>query len=159
MPRAPDQRSEGLLRRSPRAILPVGGHKGFGLGVMVEMLAGALTGGGCSRLGLSQLEQALFTITIDPAPLSARGCLCRRSPTIHRVRQKLAHGVAGRRDPHAGRARGAHPRHATRDGIELDDTTWGQITAAAKSLGISEQDAQAILASKWVPELTAGTAS
>ena len=33
---------------------------------MVEMLAGALTGGGCSRSGVPRLEQAMFMITIDP---------------------------------------------------------------------------------------------
>ena len=33
----------------PGAILPFAGHKGYGLGILCEVLAGALTGGGCSN--------------------------------------------------------------------------------------------------------------
>ena len=33
----------------PGAILPIAGHKGYGLAILCEVLAGALTGGGCSN--------------------------------------------------------------------------------------------------------------
>src|SRR5262249_40847919 len=33
----------------PGAILSIAGHKGYGLAVLCEVLAGALTGGGCSN--------------------------------------------------------------------------------------------------------------
>ena len=33
----------------PGSLIPVGGHKGFALGLIVDILSGALSGGGCSR--------------------------------------------------------------------------------------------------------------
>ena len=44
------------------AILPFGGHKGYGLGLVAEILAGALTGGGCSVPGKTLLEQGMLSI-------------------------------------------------------------------------------------------------
>ncbi len=53
----------------PGAILPFGGHKGYGLGVVTEILAGALTGGGCTKPGVTRLEQGMLSIVLDPAVL------------------------------------------------------------------------------------------
>lgn len=57
LPRASILREDGtlsddpaeFLRSSQRAMLPFGGFKGFGLAVVIELLAGALTGGGCHK--------------------------------------------------------------------------------------------------------------
>ena len=49
--RATDRRPSGVLCLAPGAILPLGGHKGFALGVIVEVLAGASRAGSCSRPG------------------------------------------------------------------------------------------------------------
>ena len=54
------------------AILPFGGHKGYGLGLMVEFLAGALTGGECSGPGKSRLQQGMLSVFIDPSKLLAQ---------------------------------------------------------------------------------------
>src|SRR5208283_5738186 len=56
----------------PGAILPLGGHKGFALGVIVEVLAGALSGGSCSRPGTKAVSNNLLAIVIDPPRLRAR---------------------------------------------------------------------------------------
>src|SRR5262249_56590135 len=40
----------GVLYREPRgSILPLGNYKGFGLGLLLDVFAGALSGGQCSR--------------------------------------------------------------------------------------------------------------
>jgi len=120
----------------PGAILTVGGHKGFGLGVMVEMLAGALTGGGCSRLGVPRLEQAMFTITIDPRKFQSEDTFAGE------VRQYIDFVKSSRTVTPGGeilmpgepeeRCRAAR----TANGIELDEMTWNQITEVAKSLNV-----------------------
>ncbi len=48
------------------AILPAGGHKGFALSLLVEILGGALTGAGCVSLGVSP-GNGLVLVAIDPA--------------------------------------------------------------------------------------------
>ncbi len=120
----------------PGAILPVGGHKGFGLGVMVEMLAGALTGGGCSRSNVPRLEQAMFTITIDPRRFQSDDAFAsevqqyidfvKSSRTVSPGGEILMPGEPEERSRAARTARG----------IELDDMTWGQLTATGESLGV-----------------------
>lgn len=35
----------GVIQQSSRALLPFGEHKGFGLALMIEMMAGILSGG------------------------------------------------------------------------------------------------------------------
>ncbi len=51
----------------PGAIKPFGGHKGYGLGIIAEILAGAVTGSGCSRVGADRLLNGMLSIVIDPA--------------------------------------------------------------------------------------------
>jgi uncharacterized oxidoreductase len=130
----------------PGAILPFGGHKGYGLGIMVEMLAGALTGGGCSRLGVPRLEQAMLTIAIDPRKFQPEDAFAaevrqyidfvKSSRTVMPGGEILMPGEPEERNRTA----------RTRDGIELDDMTWGQITDTANSLGISATEIQKLIA-------------
>jgi hydroxycarboxylate dehydrogenase B len=124
----------------PGAILPVGGHKGFGLGVMVEMLAGALTGGGCSRTGVPRLEQAMFTITIDPLKFQNEDTFA------NEVRQYIDFVKSSRTvTPDGEILMPGEPEELTRfartaRGIELDDMTWGQITQVAETLKVPVSD-------------------
>ena len=56
------------------AILPVGGHKGSGLSVIIELLAGALTGGGCTAPGSENakvLRNNMFSLVLRPDLLGA----------------------------------------------------------------------------------------
>jgi uncharacterized oxidoreductase len=114
------------------------GHKGYGLALVVEVLAGALTGGGCVRpidyLHTTQnsfvvmaidinLFHALheFTAVVDgllayvktASPLDPDGkVLFPNEPEINERRRRLA------------------------EGIPLDDETWQQIVQAALGVGI-----------------------
>ena len=52
------------------ALLPFGadvGYKGFGLSMIVDILAGALSGAGCSNPDQKKVGNAFFGIVIDPA--------------------------------------------------------------------------------------------
>src|SRR5207248_7762827 len=51
----------------PGAILPIAGHKGYGLAVLCEILAGALTGGGCSNpANAARVLNGMLSIYVDP---------------------------------------------------------------------------------------------
>jgi uncharacterized oxidoreductase len=119
------------------AILPFGGHKGYGLGLVAEILAGALTGGGCSVEGKTLLEQGMLSIYVDPAKLQTPGSLfeeIRRYVDFVKSSRPTTPGgevlVPGEIENRNRAARG--------NGLELDDTTWGQIVEAAKSVGVED---------------------
>ena len=54
-------------RTGTGAVRAMGEHKGSGISFMIELLAGALTGGGCSRPGHKTLENNMLSILLDPA--------------------------------------------------------------------------------------------
>src|SRR5205807_8934658 len=52
----------------PGAILPIAGHKGYGLAVLCEVLAGALTGGGCSNPAhADRVVNGMLSVYLDVA--------------------------------------------------------------------------------------------
>ena len=123
----------------PGALLPFGGHKGYGLGLVTEILAGALTGGGCTQPGKSRLEQGMLTIIIDPARLVERNEFfdeIRRYVDFVRSAEK-ASPDAEILMPGEMEARNDAERRAA--GIELDEKTWSQITETARSLDVQQQ--------------------
>ena len=101
------------------------------------MLAGALTGGSCSHFGVDRVANNMLSIIFDPAFFQSADGFSAGDPRLHHPRQELEDRDAGRRDPHARRARSAASRRKLREGIEIDDTTWSQIVATGESLGVS----------------------
>lgn len=129
----------------PGAILPLGGHKGYSLSVLAEVLAGALTGGGCSHFGVDRVANNMLSIFFDPAffrsdddfaaEVAAFITHVKSARTITPDGEILMPG-----EPEArSRARNL------REGIELDPTTWGQIVATCESLGLDVPEARASL--------------
>src|SRR5207237_7979153 len=56
----------------PGAILSIAGHKGYGLAVLCEVLAGALTGGGCSNPEKAdRVVNGMLSIYLDPGCFQA----------------------------------------------------------------------------------------
>lgn len=120
----------------PGAILPFGGYKGYGLGIVTEILAGALTGSGCTVPGKTQLEQGMLSILLDPAtfqvgdelPAEARRFVdfVKSSEKVSPDAEILMPGDIERRN----RA------ERTAKGIELDDKTWSQIEGVAAAVKV-----------------------
>ena len=67
----------------------MGGHKGYGLSVIAEVLAGALTGGTCSHFGVDRVANNMLSIILDPAVFqstdgfSARSTASSRTSRVH----------------------------------------------------------------------------
>jgi len=120
------------------SILPFGGHKGYGLGLVAEILAGALTGGGCSASGKKQLEQGMLSIYIDPQQLGTPG------PIFEEIRRYVDFVRSSRPlDPNGavmvpGEVEDRN-RAAQRNGVDLDETSWAQLVDAARSAGVPDE--------------------
>ena len=119
------------------AILPMGGHRGYGLCLIAELLAGALTGSGCSVPGKQHLEQGMLSIYIDPQRLGDPG-------PIYAEIGRFVEWVQSSRpvDPDQpvvipGEIE-QRTRAERRQGLELDETTWKQIVEAARSCDVPE---------------------
>jgi len=131
----------GVLYTTPAgALLPLGGalgHKGYGLGVMVDVLAGALTGALCSHPEAKTVGNAMLILAIridafapkehyyeevDKLVSALKSC-----PSAKGFKEVLLPGEIERRV--------AEQRLA--QGIEIDDETWREILQAAQELGIA----------------------
>jgi hydroxycarboxylate dehydrogenase B len=132
----------GVLYHDPRGtILPLGGaqaYKGFGIGLLLDMFAGGLSGGPCSRPGVPLLGgNAVFFQVLDAEQFAGAEHFrrevtdlaesVRTCPRAEGVAEILLPGDPERRE----RAR------RRRDGIRLDEGTWSQLTAAAGRLGVA----------------------
>lgn len=124
------------------ALLPLGGptagHKGFALGILVEALAGALSGAGCSA-GLVDFpdRNGLFVLALDPERFGSRaGFEERMAAFAGAVKQvPTAPGVHGIALPGEGTAR-ARARHLV-EGVPIDGPTWAQLRNIMESLSIT----------------------
>jgi uncharacterized oxidoreductase len=121
----------------PGAILPFGGHKGFGLSVVAEVFAGALGGGGCSNPENNQfMSNGMMTLLLSPDAFGSReefDAEVERFAAFLKSSRKAA-GVDEILLPGEIEQRTRAKRFA--GGIEIDDVTWGALSNAAKSVGV-----------------------
>ena len=121
----------------PGTILPVGGHKGYALALMIEVLAGIVARGGYSRENPGPVMNGIFMVVVDISRFVAPGTFrdevddliryLKSSPTVPGVDQILAPG-----EPEA--ITEAKRRQA---GIFVEDQTWGQIEEVARELNVA----------------------
>ena len=137
-----------VLFEDPRgALLPFGDHKGSGLALVCELLAGVLTGGGTiqpehPRLG--GVINHMMTVLIDPARLvdldwmraeiDALIAYVKESPAADPAKPVM---VAGDPERAARIAR-------RRDGIEIEDATWAEMLEAGEKLGLARAEGEAL---------------
>lgn len=125
--------------RSKGAILPFGLHKGFGLGVVAELLGGALTGNLTYQPENSRdvgIKNGMLAIVFDPKRFGSL-------ETFQDEMQAFLDFVKASppSDPSAPVLIAGEPERNTRkkrmaEGIPIDAKTWADIRAAADSLGI-----------------------
>jgi uncharacterized oxidoreductase len=132
----------GVLYREPRGtILPLGGpqaYKGFGIGLLLDMLAGGLSGAPCSGPGRPATgANAVLFIVLDVAQFAgAEHFLAEVSGLAEAVRScPRADGVQEIMLPGDPERKQRRQRQAA--GIPLDDGTWGQLAALAERLHVA----------------------
>ena len=126
------------------SILPMGGaqaYKGFGLALVLDMLAGGLSGGRSAHPGPSPSKgnNALF-LALDPDRFAGLDALVRESTGVaHYVRATpRQEGVAAILLP--GDPERLMLEYRSIEGIPLGDEPWGRLVALAGTLGVDVPD-------------------
>jgi uncharacterized oxidoreductase len=135
----PTRDAEAFYAEPPGAILPMAGHKGSGLSLICEVLAGALTGGGSSHPDnptAGRLVNNMLSILIAPGSLGDASAFAddvRRLTAWVQASPPLAPGgtvlLPGEIERRTRAEREAN-------GIPLDRATRAQIEAAALAVGL-----------------------
>jgi uncharacterized oxidoreductase len=142
-------RDPHVMYREPHgALMPFGGHKGYALAVMTELLAGALSGGPTIQPGNERrggTVNNMLSVLIDPARLAGVDWLRREidgfvdyvksSPPADAAAPVLVPG-----DPE----RIAHGLRSA-DGIAIDDNTWEEILEAGAAVGLARDAARRLV--------------
>jgi uncharacterized oxidoreductase len=121
------------------ALLTIGAHKGSGLSMITDLLAGAITTGRSSDPADTVLRNNMLSIFIAPALYDPGGGVLtearrfvdfvKASPPARAGEPVLAPGEIERRTRTERLA----------NGVPLDDKTWTDLLAAAKSVGVDPQ--------------------
>lgn len=124
----------------PGSILPIGGeqgYKGFGLGLMLDVLSAGLAGGSCPPAPLdAPLTNNVLFVVWDPDQFAGRGHFeAEGTRLINAVRgTTLKPGADEIRLP-GDRGRSLREERLT-NGLPLDDGTWGSLTELAGNLNV-----------------------
>ena len=125
-----------VMYSEPRGVvLPFGEHKGSGLALVCELLAGAIVGSPSVTTMTPPdrgIINGMLTIVIDPARLSPADSMTAGIDAMVAWVKSAAPA-----DPDLPVLVAGEPERAARaarlaNGIEIDDTTWGQLTAIAE---------------------------
>lgn len=119
------------------ALLPMAGHKGFGLSILLELVAGILTGrAGPGSDNIIPGNGVLFVVLEIEAFRPLVQFMADASNFYDAVKETPpAAGFDAVLVPGEPERRTAAQRQQT--GIEVDETTWGELIAQAKRLGVA----------------------
>jgi len=120
------------------ALLPFGEHKGYGLAMACELMAGAVAGGKTlhERGSRKQIINNMLSILIDPRIYGTQDICAQQAAAFvawvkaspPRANQEVL--IAGDPERRTKAQRSAH-------GIPIDKTTWSEIRAAAERVNVT----------------------
>src|SRR5262249_26880925 len=131
----------------PGAILAIAGHKGYGLGILCEVLAGALTGGGCSDpQHADRVLNGMLSVYLDPSHFQADEAFATEVNRFIAWVKSSERAAADSDILMPGEIEERNKAKRLREGIDIDETTWSQILKCAESVGLRQEQIQGMLA-------------
>ena len=120
----------------PGVLLPMAGHKGYALSLLAEILAGAISGAGCSRAGSRRVANGWFALFLDPDHFCGRSFFDEQVGELARwvKSSQLREGFHEILLPGEPEARIHEER--IRKGVPIDQVTWNTLVAVAARRGI-----------------------
>ena len=126
----------------PGAILPMGGvvaHKGYGLGLVVELLGGALSGEGCADGSRAMRSNGVLFTVYNIEHFTELTTYYEEGEGLlqHVKSSRRAPGFKEILAPGEPEFRSAQRKES--DGIEIDETTWAAICQEGRILGLDPE--------------------
>jgi uncharacterized oxidoreductase len=122
------------------ALMTFGEHKGYGMAIACELLGGALTGGGTWHRPADTARSVfngMLTVLIDPAKLGTQASFENEAREFIEWLRQSPPGAGFDAVQIAGEPERRARIERERDGIWLDDATWGEIMAAGAKVGVT----------------------
>jgi hydroxycarboxylate dehydrogenase B len=136
---APTTDPRVMYRRPRGALLTFGEHKGYALAFICEMLGGAVTGSGTMRPERQEgatTTNGMLTIVLDPARLVDESWLKDEIAAMAAYITASPPRQAGEPVLIPGDPERAHRAARLQDGVPIDDETWREIAAAARTVNV-----------------------
>ncbi len=126
--------------RGNGAMLPFGEHKGSGLALACELLAGVLTGGGAMQADIPNrgVKNGMFSIVLDPARFGDTDAMAREMETLIGWVKSSPRRPGVEEVMIAGEPERKSRAKRLRDGIPVDANTWKELVAAARLTGLPD---------------------
>lgn len=127
----PTTSPEEYYAQPPGALLPMAGHKGFALSLFCEVMAGALTGAGCSKADVERVANGFMAFLLDPRAFSGPEFFRSELSDLARwvKSSRLTQGFEEILLPGEPEARTQDERESS--GVVIDKTTWRKICEIA----------------------------
>ena len=122
------------------ALLPVGGHKGYGLSVFCEILAGALSGGGTTHPDnptAKRLVNNMLSLVFDADAFCGADAFRAEIARLSAWVRASPPAVRGGEVMLPGEIEAKTRELLLREGIALDPITRGQIAQSVQALGVT----------------------
>jgi len=143
----PTDDPNSLFANPPGAVMTFGGHKGYALNLLFDLLAGALTGAGIHHRGVRSSVQSgnnLLSIFIDPKLFVDTGAMTDQILDYVAWLKESVPIKSGEEVRIPGeRSRENRKRNALQ-GIFVDDTTWEELLLAAEKVGLTRSQIDAM---------------
>jgi uncharacterized oxidoreductase len=125
-----------LYGNPPGTILPAGGHKGYCLALMIEILAGIMAHGGYSTEHPGPILNGVFMFVVDIARFVPATTFRTQVDDLVRYLKTCPTAPGVDRILTPGEPEMLTEAERRRSGIFVEDETWGQIEAVARELGV-----------------------
>jgi hydroxycarboxylate dehydrogenase B len=139
----PTRDPEAFFTDPPGALTTAAGHKGYGLALFVEVLAGALTGGGSGHPDNPTADRPinnLLSILIDPERMAGTEALAADLERLCAYVTASPPATPGGEVLLPGEIERRTRAQRLADGIPLDPNTLDQLRGAARPVGVSEAE-------------------
>jgi uncharacterized oxidoreductase len=133
----PTTDANAIYRDPPGSILPVGGHKGYSLALMIDILGGILSRTGYSCENPGPVMNGIFIVAVDIARFLPPATFKAEVDDLIRYVKSSAPVPGGKGVMTPGEPEAITEGERRRSGIFVEDETWSQIVAAAKELQVA----------------------